>query len=263
MRKPMMAGNWKMNKTPGEAVALATQIAAQVATLSAVDRVICPPFVALAPVAAALHAAGEGNNGIELGAQNLHWEASGAYTGEVSAPMLAELVSYVIIGHSERRQYFGETDETVNRKTVAALNHGITPIVCVGETLVQNEAGETAAIVGGQVAAALSGLTAAQVASLVIAYEPIWAIGTGRAATEQQAQEICGGVVRSAVEQHFDATTAQAVRILYGGSTNPDNIRAIMTQPDIDGALIGGASLQADSYAAMVRATDGVYAASD
>ncbi|MEX1018531.1 MAG: triose-phosphate isomerase [Litorilinea sp.] len=258
MRRPMMAGNWKMNKTPREARELAQAILAQVGTLDTVDRVICPPFVALSALADLFT-----HSSIGLGAQNLHWEAAGAYTGEISAPMLAELVSYVIIGHSERRQFFGDTDETVQRKTAAALAHGLIPIVCVGETLAQNEAGETATVVGGQVAAALDGLDAEQVAGLVIAYEPIWAIGTGRAATAQQAQDICGGVVRAAVAQKIDAhraaTVSTKVRILYGGSTNPENIAEIMAQPDIDGALIGGAALKADSYAAMVRATAHLY----
>jgi triosephosphate isomerase (TIM) len=255
MRKPMMAGNWKMNKTPREAIALAQEILDQTGSTTTVDRVVCPPFVALAPVAAILD-----GSGIALGAQNMHWEAAGAFTGETSPTMLVDLTAYVILGHSERRQYFGETDADVNRKAQAALAHGLVPIVCVGESLEQNDAGETASVVGGQVQAALEGLDAEQVASLIIAYEPIWAIGTGRAATAQQAQDICGDVVRAAVERLYDADTAQQVRILYGGSTNPDNIGEIMGQTDIDGALIGGASLQAESYGTMVRTTAELYA---
>lgn len=262
MRKPMMAGNWKMNKAPHAAAALAQQIVTHLAAGNGtgdpirVDRVICPPYVALSAVREQI-----ANSDIALGAQNLHWEDAGAYTGEISAPMLAELVTHVIIGHSERRQYFGETDATVCKKTAAALAHGLVPIVCVGETLEQNEAGETSAVVGRQVEAALEGLQGEQVAGLVIAYEPIWAIGTGRAATAQQAQEICGDVVRAAVATGFGSDVAQQVRILYGGSTNPENIGEIMEQPDIDGALIGGASLKADAYAAMVHTTAQLYAA--
>ncbi len=255
MRKPMMAGNWKMNKTIGEAAELAKAIRAAVNDEGTVDRVVCPPFVDLPAVADAL----AGSN-IGVGAQNMHWAASGAYTGEVSAPMLAGLAQYVILGHSERRQYFAETDETVNQKTKAALAAGLTPIVCVGETLAQNEAGETQSFVSGQVRGALAGLDAAQVESLVIAYEPIWAIGTGRAATAQQANDICGGVVRATLADLYGAQTAANTRILYGGSTNDKNIREIMAQPDIDGALIGGAALKVESYAEMVRGTAEVYA---
>ncbi len=246
----MMAGNWKMNKTIGEATALAGAIHAAVAAIDNVDRVICPPFVCLPAVSAAL-----ANSPVAVGAQNLHWAESGAYTGEVSASMLKGLASHVIIGHSERRQYFAETDESVNKKIHAALAQGLIPIVCVGESLEQNQAGATQAFVSGQVAAALAGLTAEQVAGLVIAYEPIWAIGTGLAATSQQAQDICGGVVRATVAQLYGDETAQRVVVLYGGSTNEKNIAEIMRQPDIDGALIGGASLKVESYAAMVRIT--------
>jgi triosephosphate isomerase len=173
--------------------------------------------------------------------------------------MLKGLVDHVIIGHSERRQYFGETDESVNKKIVAALSAGLLPIVCVGESLAQNEAGETHAFVGGQVKAALAGLSVDQVAGLIIAYEPIWAIGTGKAATAQQAQQICGDTVRGAVAAAYGAEVAQAVRILYGGSTNAKNIGEIMEQPDIDGALIGGAALQVDNYCGMVRTTAELY----
>lgn len=255
MRKPMMAGNWKMNKTVDEAVALAGAIRAAVGDYERVDRVLCPPFVALTAVRAAL-----AGTSLAVGAQNVHWEASGAFTGEVSAPMLKGLVDYVIIGHSERRQYFAESDEIVNKKIHAALAHGLTPIVCVGETLAQNKSGETAAIVSGQVTAALEGLTGDQVQSLVIAYEPIWAIGTGLAATAEGAGEVCGGVVRRVIHELCGREVADRIRILYGGSTNEKNIAEIMAQPDIDGALIGGASLKAESYAAMVQITSEVYA---
>jgi triosephosphate isomerase len=255
MRVPMMAGNWKMNKTPAEAASLAAAIREQVDSVEGVERVVCPPFVCLPAVTEALR-----GSSIAVGAQNVHWEDSGAYTGEVSAPMLRGLATHVIIGHSERRQFFAESDKTVNRKLHAALAHALTPIVCVGESLAQNEAGETAAVVSGQVTAALEGIAADQLPSIVIAYEPIWAIGTGKAATAQQAQATCGDVVRSTLARLFGNQAAQAVRILYGGSTNPKNIAEIMQQPDIDGALIGGASLQADSYAEMVRITSQLYA---
>jgi triosephosphate isomerase len=254
MRKPMMAGNWKMNKTVDEAVALAKAIRDAVNSEDGVDRVVCPPFVDLPAVAKVL-----ADSNIEVGAQNMHWAASGAYTGEVSAPMLAGLAQYVILGHSERRQYFAETDEGVNKKIKAALEAGLNPIVCVGESLEQNEAGETKAFVSGQVRGALAGLDAGQVESLIIAYEPIWAIGTGRAATAQQANDICGGVVRATVAELYGPKVAEDTRILYGGSTNDKNIREIMAQPDIDGALIGGAALKVESYAEMVRGTAEVY----
>lgn len=254
MRKPMMAGNWKMNKTPNEAAELAQAIRDAVAGVETVDRVVCPPFVALASV----HAILDGSS-IAVGAQNVHWADSGAFTGEVSAPMLAGLATHVIIGHSERRQFFGETDFTVNKRTLAALQHGLTPIVCVGETLAQNEAGATQSVVSSQVRAALSDISADQVVQIVIAYEPIWAIGTGRAATAEQAQETCGTSVRGTLIAMYGDAVAQQVRILYGGSTNAKNIGEIMQQPDIDGALIGGASLQPDAYAAMVQTTAELY----
>jgi triosephosphate isomerase len=251
----MMAGNWKMNMTPAEAVDLAHAIKEQVAGYDHVDRVVCPPFVSLPAVLGVL-----ADSAVAVGAQNLHWEESGAYTGEISAPMLVGLAAYVIIGHSERRQYFHESDADVNKKIKAALRHGLIPIVCVGESLAQNEAGETQDFVSGQVRAALNGLGGDQVQSLIIAYEPIWAIGTGRAATADQAGAICG-VVRSAVRELYGEETAARTRILYGGSTKPGNIQEIMAQPHIDGALIGGASLDADSYGEMVRITDEAYAA--
>ncbi|GIV70709.1 triose-phosphate isomerase [Caldilinea sp.] len=254
MRRPMMAGNWKMNKTIDEAVTLARAIREQVNDVANVDCVVCPPFIDIPAVSETL----KGSN-IAVGAQNMHWAESGAYTGEISAPMLKGLATYVIIGHSERRQYFAETDETVNKKAHSAVAAGLTPILCVGESLEQNERGETQAFVSGQVRAALAGFTADQVKQIIIAYEPIWAIGTGKAATAQQANDICGGVVRKTVGEMFGAEAAAAIRILYGGSTNEKNIGEIMAQPDIDGALIGGASLKVESYAAMVKITSGLY----
>jgi len=253
MRIPMMAGNWKMNMTVAEALDLARQINQLVGDTSVVEQLLCPPSICLHP----LKAIATGMP-FALGAQNCHWQESGAFTGEISPPMLRGLADYVIIGHSERRQLFGETNETVNKKTRAVLAHQLAPVVCVGESLEQNERGETSSIITAQVQAALDGLSADQVQSLVIAYEPVWAIGTGRAATAQTAGEICG-LVRSILREMHGAPVAAATRILYGGSTKPDNIGAIMQQPDIDGALIGGASLEAGSYAEMVKITAGLY----
>jgi triosephosphate isomerase len=255
MRKPMMAGNWKMNNNIEQSVALVKEICALEPDTNAVDCVVCPPFVCISSV----EYAAQGSD-IGIGAQNMHWEESGAYTGEVSAPMLTDIAEYVIIGHSERRQYFAETNETVNKKVHSALAHGLTPIMCVGESLEQNQAGETQAFVGEQVKAGLAGLNAEQVQKTIIAYEPIWAIGTGLAATAEQAQEICGGTVRAAVRDVFGPEVAENVRVLYGGSTKPSNISEIMQQPDIDGALIGGAALKAADYCDMVRITAEVYA---
>lgn len=249
MRKPMMAGNWKMNMTVAEALALTRQIVQLVGDTTAVEMLLCPPSVCLHPLKAISSAMP-----FSLGAQNCHWEDSGAFTGEISPPMLHGLADYVILGHSERRQLFGETDETVSKKTHAALTHQLSPIVCVGESLDQNESGQTTAIITAQVQAALAGLSAEQLQSLVIAYEPIWAIGTGRAATAETAGEICG-LVRNILRESHGAAVADTTRVLYGGSTKPDNIGAIMEQPDIDGALIGGASLEAASYAQMVKIT--------
>lgn len=253
MRKPMMAGNWKMNKTPAEAQELAKAIVDAIGTESTVDCVICPPYVDLAAVSSIAN----GSN-VAVGAQNLHWEASGAYTGEISAPMLQGLATYVIIGHSERRQYFAESDETVNQKAHTALANSLIPIICVGESLEQNQAGETESFVSGQVKAALAGLSAEQVQALVIAYEPIWAIGTGLAATPEEAGKTCG-VVRNVVAELYGQAVADNTRVLYGGSTNDKNIAEIMEQDDIDGALIGGASLKVESYSAMVKTTAELY----
>lgn len=255
MRKPMMAGNWKMNKTADRAVQLAQEIDAKVGSVESVDRVVAPTFVCLAAVSEAL-----ADSSVKVGAQNMHWESDGAFTGEISADMLVGMAEYVIIGHSERRQYFAESNETVNSKVKSALAAGLKPIMCVGESLEQNQAGETASFVGEQVRAGLADLSADQVAGLIIAYEPIWAIGTGLAATSQQAQDICGGVVRAAVKDAYSEAVAEQTRVLYGGSTKPSNIAEIMGMADIDGALIGGAALDADSYADMVTLTAKVYA---
>ncbi len=254
MRTPIIAGNWKMNKTITEAEELVLAMRDGLAAIDSVERVLCPAFVALERVAGLIR-----DTNIRLGAQNMHWEDQGAYTGEVSPLMLKELCQYVILGHSERRGYFGETDEIVNRKVRTALRHGLTPIICVGETEAQYDAGETEAVVRGQVEGVLNGLTAEQVAGLVIAYEPVWAIGTGKAATAEQAQQVIGDVVRATVRRLFGEETAQQVRIQYGGSTNSKNIGEIMAQPDIDGALVGGASLRPEEFVSMVRITADLY----
>jgi len=249
MRKPIIAGNWKMHKTAAEAVGLVQELAPLVAkSVEKVTVVVCPPATALSRVADVL-----GGTGIHLGAQNAHWEAQGAYTGDISLGMLQEFgVEYVIFGHSERRQYFGETDETVNRKTKAALAAGVIPIVCVGETLEEREAGTTEARVGSQVRAGLAGLSADQAAGLVIAYEPIWAIGTGRTASAADANTVCA-FIRSTIAEVFGKAAADAVRIQYGGSVKADNIAELMGQSDIDGALVGGASLEATGFSKIVN----------
>ncbi len=249
MRKKIIAGNWKMNKTVGEAVDLAEAIKREIGDLRDVDVVLCPPFTALKAVSDVVS-----GSHIDLGAQNMHWEKSGAFTGEVSPAMLRDLYChFVILGHSERRQYFGETDETVNRKAKAALASNLTPIVCVGETLQERESGRMAEVVTKQVKGSLAGLTAKELAQTVIAYEPVWAIGTGKTATAAQAQEV-HALIRSVLAELSDAQTAQAVRIQYGGSMKGSNAKELLSQPDIDGGLIGGAALEARSFVEIVRA---------
>ena len=247
MRKPIIAGNWKMNKTPEEAKQLVTELIPLVKD-AACDVVVCTPavcFAAVAPVIA-------GTN-IKLGAQNVHFEAKGAFTGELSADMLkASGVEYVIIGHSERRQYFGETDKTVNNRTLAAVNAGLKAIVCVGEMKDEREAGYTDMIVTYQTQMALHGLTAEEVEGVVIAYEPVWAIGTGLTATDEQANETIG-VIRKAIAAKYGEETAAKVRIQYGGSMKGSNVKGLMAQPEIDGGLIGGASLKAADFAQVVN----------
>jgi triosephosphate isomerase (TIM) len=247
MRTPIIAGNWKLNKTQAEAEALARQIVAGVKQIKDVEVVLCPPFTALEAVRRAIHA-----TPVHLGAQDLYWEASGAYTGEVSGPMLADAgCSYVIIGHSERRQFFGETNETVNRKVKAALRAGLRPIMCVGETLPEREAGKVEAVVNEHVRLGLAGLPPADLAKVVVAYEPVWAIGTGKTATPEQAQEV-HQLIRRRLTELAGPEVAGTMRIQYGGSVKPDNVKLLMAQPDIDGALVGGASLQPDSFLALV-----------
>jgi triosephosphate isomerase len=246
MRKAIIAGNWKMNKTPDEAAALIEELKPLVADAQA-EVVVCPPFVCLETAARAVR----GSN-IRLGAQNVHFEKGGAYTGEVTTGMLGALgVEYVIIGHSERRQYFAETDETVNKKVKASLEAGLVPIICVGETLEQREKGVTAEVVRMQTKLALEGLDAGQVAGLVIAYEPIWAIGTGKTATSEDANETIK-CIRNAVAEVFQSAS-ENVRIQYGGSMNPKNASELMGMSDIDGGLIGGASLRAEDFSKVVN----------
>ena len=248
MRTPIIAGNWKMNATVDEAITLVREMRNRLQAVKGVDRVICPPFVSLHAISELLTP-----TDISLGAQNMYWEDKGAYTGEIAPGMLAGMCQYVIIGHSERREYFGETDEGVNKKIKAALVHGLTPIVCVGENLEQNEAGETEAFVSGQVKAALAGLSAEQAQKMVIAYEPIWAIGTGKAATAAGAGAVIGLTIRGILAKLYDEGIAGAIRIQYGGSAKASNIADFMSHPDIDGALVGGASLKAEAFVEMVR----------
>ena len=247
MRKPIITGNWKMNKTPKETAELINQLKPLVAQAEC-EVVVCPPAVCLAAAAEAL----KGSN-IKLGAQNVHWARSGAFTGEISADMLKALdVEYVILGHSERRQYFGETDEGVNKRALFALSNGLIPIICVGESLEQREKGVTAEVVSSQVREALKGFTAENAADTVIAYEPIWAIGTGKTATSEQANVVIMQI-RGVVRELFGEETAEKTRIQYGGSMNPKNASELMGMSDIDGGLIGGASLKAEDFAAVVN----------
>ena len=247
MRTPIIAGNWKMNKTPEQAVALVAELIPLVADAPC-EVVVCPPAACLAAVSAII----KGTN-IKLGAQNVHWAASGAFTGELSVDMLKACgVTHVIIGHSERRQYFGETDKTVNARALAAINAGLTPIICVGEVREERESGYTDALVTYQAQMALNGFSAEQAARAVIAYEPVWAIGTGLTATDEQANETIG-VIRRAVAMKFGEDTAQAMRIQYGGSMKASNVKGLMAQPEIDGGLIGGASLVAEEFAQVVN----------
>lgn len=241
MRTPIIAGNWKMNKTAVQAAEFVRENRHALQNIKGVDRVVCPPFLAIPAVYEALQA-----TDIGVGAQNMYFAEKGAFTGEIAPNMLTPFCQYVILGHSERRAFFGETDAGVNKKVHAALAHGLTPIICVGESLEQNEAGETQAFVSGQVKAALAGLTAVQTATCIIAYEPIWAIGTGKSASAAEAGSIIGLSVRGAVAELFGEGAAQQVRIQYGGSVTADNIAEFMAHPDIDGALVGGASLKAD-----------------
>jgi triosephosphate isomerase len=249
-RRPIVAGNWKMNKTVGEALTLVRELRGLVSMVrDRVEVVVAPPFTALHAVAKAIE-----DSNIRLAAQNCFWEPWGAYTGEISAPMLEEVgCLYAIIGHSERRQLFGETDETVNRRIKAVVKSQLLPIVCIGETLAEREAGRTLEVVARQLTAALAGFGSSDVARFVIAYEPVWAIGTGRNATSNQAQEVHAHIREQLTGLHGREISEQ-VRIQYGGSVKPENAAELMAKPDVDGALVGGASLKAGDFAAIVKA---------
>jgi len=247
-RRPLIAGNWKMYKTPDEAAETARQLVERVSRVTDVDIMIAPTFTALAPVYKVIQ-----NSPVALGGQNLFWENEGAYTGEISAPMLKSAgCRYCIIGHSERRQYFAETDQTVNKKILAAIQAGLEPVFCIGETEKEREAGQTLSVLDKQVKKGLESLVLEQLNTLIVAYEPVWAIGTGKTATADQAQEVLQ-FIRSLLSKNFGKPLSDSVRILYGGSVKPDNIAGLMSMPDIDGALVGGASLKAESFSRIVK----------
>jgi triosephosphate isomerase len=249
-RIPFIAGNWKMHKNVEEAVELAEGLKKSLGDVpeSRMELAVCPPALDLYAVSEAL----EGSN-IGVGAQNIYWEDAGAYTGENSPAVVDDLAEYTIIGHSERRQYFGETDETVNKKIKAALKHGLTPIVCVGESLEQNEAGETVEFVGSQMRGAFEGLSAEDARQIVLAYEPIWAIGTGRTATPEDANRIIREAIRDVLKEMYDEETADSIRVQYGGSVKPHNSAEFLVMEEIDGALVGGASLKVDTFTDLVK----------
>ncbi len=247
-RLPFIAGNWKMNKTVGEAVDLVRELKTALAGVKGVEVAVAPPFTALFAVRKEI----EGSL-IRLAAQNLYWEEKGPFTGEISPVMLKEAgCHYAIVGHSERRQFFGETDETVNRKIKAALGHGLKVIFCIGETLQEREAEKTFSVIERQIGGGLKGLNDQEMKNVVIAYEPVWAIGTGKTATPEQAEEV-HGFIRSKLEKLYSREVSEEIRIQYGGSVTPENIRGLMDKPNIDGALVGGASLKADSFSKIVR----------
>ncbi len=256
MRKPIIAGNWKLNKTIKEAIELVTLLKRLITETQAVEVVVCPPFTALSDISEILL-----ESEIRLGAQDVYWEEKGAFTGEVSATLLKDAgARFVIIGHSERRQFFHETDETVNRKIKAVLACGLTPIVCIGESLDQRQANQTFQVIGSQIQGGLKNLSADQAKKLIIAYEPVWAIGTGKVATPLQAQEV-HAFIRKEIAKSFTEETAKTLRIQYGGSVKAENIAELMREADIDGALVGGASLDAKSFAELVKNTAVVSAA--
>lgn len=253
-RKPLMAGNWKMNNTIGEAVVLAQEISNQYDKETwgeDVEIVVCPPFVGLKPVKTVFDF---DKTKVAVGAQNVYWEPSGAFTGEISVSMLKEIgCAYCIVGHSERRELFGETNEDVNRKVKALVEGGVSPILCVGESLAVRDEGTTEEYVGAQVRAAFAGVDAAAAKGAVVAYEPLWAIGTGRTATPEQAEAVCASI-RSVLGEVLTPDIAEETRILYGGSMNPGNVEGLLAQPDIDGGLVGGASLKAQSFVQLIEA---------
>ena len=247
MRIPLIAGNWKMNTTVDEALGLVKEMLPELDGIGNIEKLVCPPFISLASVSEIL----EGTS-VKLGAQNLHYMEKGAYTGEISPPMLAGICEYVIIGHSERRQYFGDTNEVVNKKVQATLDAGLRPILCIGESLEENETGKTEEVVTGQLRQSLAGID--YPGSFVIAYEPVWAIGTGKAATGMQANDTIG-LVRRTIVDLWSAEAGEDTRILYGGSVTAANTTEFLSQPEIDGALVGGASLKPDEFISIVRQT--------
>jgi len=248
MRKPFVAGNWKMNKTIAEARELVNKMNSPISEIQNVEKVFCPPFTSLMAVAEML-----AGTSIGLGAQNMYWEEKGAFTGEVSPAMVKELCSYVILGHSERRAYFGETDATVNKKLKAAQAIGLTSIVCVGETLDEYESNRTREVVSTQTSMSLRDVSPEYAKSIVVAYEPVWAIGTGKASTADAANVVIKDFIRPAIAELYGEETAQAVRVLYGGSVTAANAKEFFAQPDIDGALVGGASLKVDEFVSIVK----------
>ncbi|MFC1959398.1 triose-phosphate isomerase [Chloroflexota bacterium] len=250
MRTPIIAGNWKMHKSPAEAEAFVKELAPALEPYANVERVVCPPFLAIPGVSAAL----EGTP-VKVGSQDVHFEDQGAYTARISPTMLQGYVEYIIIGHSECRRDLGHTDEIVNKKAKAALAHGFTPIIACGESLEQYEAGETESFVSTQIRGAYEGISAEDALKTVVAYEPIWAIGTGKSASPELAQGIVGGVVRKTLIDVYGNAVAQQIRIQYGGSVKPDNMADYISQPDIDGALVGGAALKVDAFTDLVRIT--------
>ncbi|MHB8932729.1 MAG: triose-phosphate isomerase [Bellilinea sp.] len=249
MRTPLVAGNWKMNKTVEQARSLVAEMVPGLQEVKTVEKVICPPFLSLMPISAMLV-----GTDIGLGAQNVFWEKSGAFTGEVSPDMVREFCKYVVIGHSERRTYFGENDETVNKRTLAAMANGLTAIVCIGETLAENEAGQTSQVLERQILEGLKNIPAELLSQLVIAYEPVWAIGTGRAATGVDANRVVAAMIRPVLRELYGRQIAEQTRVLYGGSVTGANAAEFFSQPEIDGALVGGASLKPADFVAIVRA---------
>ncbi len=249
MRRPLVAGNWKMNKTVAEARELVNSMVPKLCEINGVEKVLCPPFVSLPAISALL-----AGSGIGLGAQNMYWEEKGAFTGEVSPAMVKEFCQYVILGHSERRTYFGETDETVNKRLRAAQKFDLTSIVCVGETLQQYESKQTNEVVARQIRLGLADIDSAFAPRIVVAYEPVWAIGTGKASSGPSANEVISKVIRRALSALFGESTAQAIRVLYGGSVTASNAAEFFGQPEIDGALVGGASLKVDEFIAITKA---------
>ncbi len=248
-RKPLVAGNWKMNKSVGEALVLANELLPALSDINNVECLICPPFPSLMPLSAIL----EGSS-IKLGAQNHYWESKGAFTGEISASMVKEFCEYVIIGHSERRQIFNESDEEINKKVLAATAIGLIPVLCVGESLQENESGQAAAVLTRQLTAAFSEVRISNAGQMVVAYEPIWAIGTGKAATPEDIDLLLRNVVRPVLSGIFGEEISQGIRILYGGSVKPENAASYFQKPEIDGALVGGASLSTESFVGIAKA---------